>query len=275
MRLALLASATSLLSYESRALAQIPVQPPPDAAEPAPSPALPPVPAPPPAPALPPAPAPPPVSAAPLPPAPTPPPGVPASPASSNVPAPAKAAVITEPEAHREAESQVEADAEREDAYDAEEAAAPRSRWYGWQTLASDGVSLTALVVGAGMSSGRDDFGSELAWFGVVGYVVAPGIVHFTHRNPGRGFGSFGLRLGMPLAGAFIGLAMASGCDRNLCEASGAGAGILLGIGAAVAIDAAVFAYDDRKRARSRGTGLVPLVSVSRRQAWIGVGGAL
>jgi hypothetical protein len=261
-RLALLASATSLLSYESRALAQIPVQLEPQPAPPNPG-AAPPAPV-----------ATPPAAVEALPPAPAPPPGAPALPASANVPGPAKAAVITEPEARREAEYRVEADAER-DAYAAEEAAAPRSRWYGWQTLASDGVSLTALVVGVGMSSGRDDFGSTLAWSGVLGYEFAPGIVHFAHRNPGRAFASFGLRLGMPLAGAFLGASMASGCDRNLCEASGAALGILLGIGGAIAIDAAVFAYDDRKHAVSRGVELMPLVSVGPRQTWIGVGGTL
>jgi hypothetical protein len=109
----------------------------------------------------------------------------------------------------------------------------------------------------------------------LLGYEFAPGIVHFAHRNPGRALGSFGMRFGMPLAGAFIGASLASGCDGNQCEASGVAAGVLLGIGGAIAIDAAVFAYDDRQPALSGRSRWRPLVSVSRRQAWVGVGGTL
>jgi hypothetical protein len=83
------------------------------------------------------------------------------------------------------------------------------------------------------------------------------------------------MRLGLPLAGAFLGASLASGCDANLCEASGAGAGILLGMGAAIAIDAAVFAYDDAKSPLGQRLGFVPLVSVAPHQAWFGVGGDL
>jgi hypothetical protein len=68
---------------------------------------------------------------------------------------------------------------------------------------------------------------------------------------------------------------LASGCDDNLCEAGGAGAGILIGMGAAIAIDAAVFAYDDARRSSGRRQGLVPLVSLAPHQAWLGVGGDL
>jgi hypothetical protein len=256
VRLALLASATSLFSYASPASAQVPVF----QAERAPEPE-------------------PPASVeAPLPPAPVPPPGAPAPSAlapplaGANAPAPAKAEVITAPDAHRAAEARAEAEPDLGTGDDLD--SAPRSRWYGWQTLVADGASLGALILGTPLSE-QTEAGDTLVGVGLLGYEFVPGIVHFAHRNVGRGFASFGIRLGMPLAGAFLGASLASGCNTNFCEAGGAGVGVLLGMGGAIALDAAVFAYDDPKRSPSRRLGLVPLVSVTPQHAWLGIGGHL
>jgi hypothetical protein len=269
VRFALLASATSLFSYAGPVAAQLPVFRAERAEEPAPSP-----------PVAPSAPAPPASAASVLPSAPPPPIGAPASAApaldSANAPAPAKAALITDPGAHREAEARAERERDSDESAGADLQLG--RRWYGWKTLTADGVSLTAFLAGVSISSGSSSgngTGQALAWFGLLGYELAPGFVHFVHRNPGRGFASFGMRLGLPLAGAFIGASLASGCDANLCEAGGAGAGILIGMGAAVAIDAAVFAYDDAPHARGRRLGFVPLVAVAPHQAWFGIGGDL
>lgn len=264
MRLALLASATSLFSYASPAVAQVPVFRSERAPEPTPAVA----PAPPPTPALPAAPP----AEAPLPPSPVPPPGDAAAPEPATAHAPAKAEVITAPGAHREAEARADAELELDEGD--ELASAHQRHWYGWQTLISDGASLAALL--AGSAIGNDSKGNNtLAGLGLVSYEFAPGVVHFAHGNVGRGFASFGLRLGLPLAGAFLGASLASGCNTNLCEAGGAGVGILAGMGGAIAVDAAVFAYDDRKHSTARHGGLMPLVAVTPGQAWLGIGGQL
>jgi hypothetical protein len=270
VRIARLASAVSLLGGASPASAQIPVF----RAAPEPPPAAPVAPAasaeptePPAAIAAP---------AEPLPVAPPPPPGVAATPSSAISPAPAKADVITDPDARRAAEARTAADAADDEAEAAN--AAERRHWYGWQTLVADGTSLAVLLVGVslnGQRSSNDGPGDTLVGAGLLGYVLAPGIVHVAHRNPGRGFASFGLRLGMPLAAAFVGASLASGCNTNLCESNGAGIGVLLGMGGAVAIDAALFAYDDPKRASSRGPDVLPILSITPRQAWIGLAGHL
>jgi hypothetical protein len=151
----------------------------------------------------------------------------------------------------------------------------PRRTWYGWQTLLVDGVALSAVLLGAGLDRAGNDGGVVTA-FGLLGYELGPGIVHFVHRNPGRGFASFGVRLGMPLAGAFLGASFSSNCDGYRCEEDGAAAGFLLGMAGAIAIDAAVFAYDDRRpRAQRAALGLVPLASLQPGRAWIGFGGEL
>ena len=270
-RLALLAPAASLFSYAGPASAQIPIfRAPSDAAVAEPV-----------APVDSPAPTPPAASPEvtpsldPLPSAPSPATGVGAPPPAGAAPVPAKTEVITDPSARRAAEARAARDTD--DADDAAADAAERSRWYGWETLVFDGASIACVLAAASLnsqSSTSGDIGDTLAWTGLIGYEFAPGIVHFTHYNPGRGFASFGLRLGMPLAGAFLGASVASGCNRNLCEASGAGIGALLGVGGAIAIDAAVFAYDDPKRS-SRNLRVLPVVSVTPQQAWFGLAGRL
>ncbi|HYJ08047.1 MAG TPA: hypothetical protein VEX18_03540 [Polyangiaceae bacterium] len=156
--------------------------------------------------------------------------------------------------------------------------ARPRRHWYGWQTLTADGASMLLLLAGA-VAAENDtvgDSGDTMVTMGLIGYEFAPGIVHFAHGNPGRGFASFGMRLGMPIAGAFLGAATASGCDGFECEVSGAALGLLLGMGGAMAIDAAVFAYDDPERTDQGGEArLVPLVAVAPRAAWLGLAGRL
>lgn len=156
-------------------------------------------------------------------------------------------------------------------------ALAPKRTWYGWQTLAVDGASLSAVLVGAALDrrdSGPD--GGVVTALGLLGYELAPGIVHFVHRNPGRGFASFGVRLGMPLAGAVLGASLASNCDGYNCEEDGAAVGLLLGMAGAIAIDASVFAYDDRRPQATRATPrVVPLASLQPGRAWLGLGGEL
>ena len=257
--LALLASATSLLSYAAPALAQIPLTP-------ALQPELDPAPAPESAAGV----AAPASSAAELPPAPAAPPGTAIAPPSANAPPPAKTDRLTT----RSREGTLDAD--RDSDVDAE--VAPKRRWYGWETLTSDGVSLTMVVVGVALASndsGRDTAASDVAFLGVLNYEFGPGIIHFLHRNPGRGFASMGLRFAMPVAGGFVGASAASGCNGFFCQAGAAAVGLLAGMGGAIAIDAAVFAYDDPKRSRYARVSLTPLVTVLPGRAWVGVFGQL
>jgi hypothetical protein len=126
----------------------------------------------------------------------------------------------------------------------------------------------------AGAQGGRAS--DALATTALLGYGFGAGIVHFVHGNTGRGFASFGVRLGMPLAGAIVGAGLDSGCNSYLCEADGAAIGLLLGMGGAIAIDAAVFAYDDPVPQTDRHRfSLMPLVQLGRERALFGVSGEL
>lgn len=123
--------------------------------------------------------------------------------------------------------------------------------WYGWQTLVVDGIALTAPFALA--SAGAE---SEVAanTF-LLGYALGGPAVHFAHGNVGRGFGSFGLRVGLPLGGAAVGALATSRAGCDYCALGGAVLGTFGGIGGAIALDAAWLAYDTE---RTLTLGVVP-----------------
>lgn len=110
-------------------------------------------------------------------------------------------------------------------------------RWYGYQTLIVDAAS--GLLVAAG-STGKED--GTLIALGVIGYGLGSPLVHSFHGHGGKFWGSFGLRLGMPLGLALMGT---TACPHDdACPLAGA----LIGVAGAVAIDAAVIAREDAPR---------------------------
>lgn len=123
------------------------------------------------------------------------------------------------------------------------------SRWYGWQTLATDGAAvglITASLIT--VDGGQHSPSSALAWGALGVYGLGAPVMHFVHENPGRGFASFGLRIGGPIVLGFTG-AMLENCrggGGEFCGLGGALIGTTLGIIGAVTVDAAVFAYDDK-----------------------------
>jgi len=190
---------------------------------------------------------------------------------SLSAPAAAKTVVISEPRPPVERPAD-EADAE---AQAVTISSRTRPTWYGWQTLIMDGATLSIFVSAAIASSADDGVGAKLGGLVAASYELGPGIIHVVHGNPGRGLASFGIRVGLPLAGAFIGASAASGCDGFRCEVGGAAVGALLGAGGAIAIDAAVFAYDDPKRISPSHVALRPLLSLSPGRAFVGLAGQL
>ena len=131
------------------------------------------------------------------------------------------------------------------------------SRWYGWQTLVSDGISFVAMPTLAASASKTDGASASFTALAVGGYFLAPPIVHFAHGRAGAGLGSLGLRVAMPFLGAVVGgEAMRKGSCHELCGFNdGTLLGGALGVIGAVAIDATVLSYeqvDDDERSRSR-----------------------
>ncbi|HEU4533142.1 MAG TPA: hypothetical protein VFS00_03455 [Polyangiaceae bacterium] len=151
---------------------------------------------------------------------------------------------------------------------------------YGWQTMASD-VTAVALL-GIGSATENDGVGSTVASAAGLGfYLLGAPLVHAAHGQIGKGFGSFGLRLGAPIGGALTGLAIAStlcpgeqpGENRaHLCPIAYSMLGGFLGTVTAVLVDATVLA---KKEVRARpSVSFAPSVIPSRNGASFGLAGA-
>jgi hypothetical protein len=106
-------------------------------------------------------------------------------------------------------------------------------RWYGWQTLIVDGISIGATAIGLGIDNPPLYVTGGLASF------LGPAITHWAHGNIGYGF----LSMGMRMAGGLI--AMFSKGSAFLYV----GAAVEVG---AVVLDAAVFGFDDVVPASTR-----------------------
>jgi hypothetical protein len=152
-------------------------------------------------------------------------------------------------------------------------------RWYGWQTLVSDAISVVLLA--AAVDSGGDEDGVQggLAGIGILGYAVGAPLVHAGHGHAGKALGSVSLRIVAPIAGAFVGFGMAD-CDgydqESYCGLDAAAEGFLLGALAAVVIDAGVIANEDVRpplRRVETGLRLVPDVRVANDRAQVSLAG--
>lgn len=126
--------------------------------------------------------------------------------------------------------------------------------WYDWQTLVADGASI---AVGLGTAKATKSNAAlenvgPLLFLG--GYLLAAPVLHAAHRKAGTAVGSFFMRIGLPVAGcqAFLGGYMvatsSSPDDRSAWDgfAYACGMGMVAGIGAAIAIDAAVLAREHK-----------------------------
>jgi hypothetical protein len=116
-------------------------------------------------------------------------------------------------------------------------------RWYGWQTLTADGVSLTVVPV-LGAAIGKQDDGGRIALATAASYVLVPGIIHLVHGRPGAAAGSVGLRVALPIGGALLGYAAGSGGHDGEDAAGLALVGFVLGGMGASALDAAVLSRE-------------------------------
>ena len=106
-----------------------------------------------------------------------------------------------------------------------------RAKWYGGQTLAVDGVSFGMLFA--------------VPVLGGFGYLFGGPVVHAVHGQGGVGAGSFLLRVGMPVMGAFLGCAIQGDSSGEFSCLGGALVGFGLGALGVVVIDASLLAYEE------------------------------
>lgn len=116
-------------------------------------------------------------------------------------------------------------------------------RWYGWETLTVDAVSISAIPV---------------AGVGIAGYLLGGPIVHASHDRWGIAAASLGLRLGLPLVGGMAGSKLenchvSSSYDEGMCGLAGLILGMGVGMLTAIVIDAAVLSYERAPATSERG----------------------
>jgi len=83
--------------------------------------------------------------------------------------------------------------------------------------LACDGAAVSMVILGAVLYDADDSGAAGTLSFlgGAATYVLGGPIVHFAHEQPGRGFGSLALRLGLPTVGVLIGFGLAGNCESE------------------------------------------------------------
>lgn len=113
-----------------------------------------------------------------------------------------------------------------------------RERWYGYQTMAVDATAIGLLAATGAIPEGAQPWMAG----GAIGlYALGPAVVHGANARGGAGLGSFGMRLGLPIVGALMGLGIgASSSFKGLFELAGAGA--FVGALTAMVLDAAFLA---------------------------------
>ncbi|MGH7435363.1 MAG: hypothetical protein ACRENE_06790 [Polyangiaceae bacterium] len=144
----------------------------------------------------------------------------------------------------------------------------PQRTWYGWQTLLVDGASFLILFAGTGLAGQTETRGEGQALAGLflVGYLGGGPTVHWAHGHVGRGFGSLGLRVGLPMGGALLGLLAAASSpasNNGLTGIADIGLGFVLGIIAAPIVDAAWLAFDDEPQGEPQNARALPALRLT------------
>jgi hypothetical protein len=147
----------------------------------------------------------------------------------------------------------------------------PARVWYGWQVLAADGALLGLTAVA--LAGDAEDLGQ----LSLLGFFVAGPLVHRAHAGGSRALASLGMRLGLPVVGAIIGVSTAT-CspDEWLCGVGEAAIGMATGMAVAIAIDS-IWAYEDSTpmpaptRPPRASWSVTPTVKVSETSAGIGL----
>ena len=155
--------------------------------------------------------------------------------------------------------------------------------WYGWQALIPDSIAYVLTLTG-----GFADADGAVA-LGLITFGLGTPIIHMAHAEVGRGFGSIGMRIMLPLLGAGVGAiagVIATAGKRSgdeVADAAGTGAiiGAYVGAGGCTLVDVFALGYKRQRiepdtastGRRVGGITLAPSMNVGRDRAAIGIGG--
>jgi hypothetical protein len=124
----------------------------------------------------------------------------------------------------------------------------PQRRWYGWQTLISDGLAIgtVAYAIASADDGEEGDSDAHLFIAGELTYFLGPPTIHWAHGHVGKGFGSLAIRLGsavVAIIGAIQDMSVLGDGDSD--PPNGLMVAGALGMIAAIPLDAAVIANED------------------------------
>lgn len=145
-----------------------------------------------------------------------------------------------------------------------------RERWYGWQTLVTDGAAI-AMLGAAG--SGSDEQAQKMLLLGSLAtYVLGGPLVHAAHERGGAAGASVGLRLGAPIAGTLLGMGFGSaiGDGNDYAPLIYGALGFVGGIITASVIDSAVIARERITEEPKAALRVTPAVAPTRGGATFG-----
>jgi len=115
------------------------------------------------------------------------------------------------------------------------------SSWYGYQTLAADGLAIALAVLAERKNS------APMLMAGVGLYFVGAPTIHGLHRRPGAVSGSLGLRIAMPLIVSALASATADCRVRvvndETCDFGEKIVGGAIGLGLAMILDSALLSW--------------------------------
>jgi hypothetical protein len=118
------------------------------------------------------------------------------------------------------------------------------TRWYGYQTLATDTASIA--LGAASASVGPSWTGDALGVLALSSYLAGGPTVHFAHGFVAKGFGDLAVRVGAPAVCSFVGAIIGRWVfdEHGAFPVMGMGYGALVGAAVAMATDAAFLARE-------------------------------
>jgi hypothetical protein len=143
------------------------------------------------------------------------------------------------------------------------------SVWYGWQPLLGDAAAVGLVSLGLRGQSKA----ATLAGLGV--FALASPMIHASHGSEWRAAVSLGLRVGLPLGGALLGLALDSNCgqEEEFCGLAGFALGGLAGTVTAVLLDDGVLSWEEKPLPRTFLRRLSPALALKGNQRFFALRG--
>ena len=146
--------------------------------------------------------------------------------------------------------------------------------WYGWQVLLADAEWIGLYVLASQKSNPVLE--ATLLGSAIAGYTLGGPAVHAIHDEWEMAGVSLFLRVGLPLAGGYIGSKQGSDCSESrgfqLCFDLGPAIGFVTGMAAAMTIDAVALAHEPVREKRYRPT-LAPLFGLRQDGGFLGISG--